>query len=124
MVEILTGLLVVGALSATALPSYMQSVHKGRQGTANQNARMIAEAIQGLYVAKGGTFYFAPGIDARKISAELGGWPFHPRTGASTVARYRIRREKTFAIVQAKAGKTCREADLAAYILGKPFRSR
>ena len=122
MVEVLVGLLVLGTLSATALPSYVQAVHKGRQVTANQNARMIADAIQSLYVAKGGTSYLAPGIDAYKIEAELGGWPLNPCTGGATVAHYRIVRTENQVLVTAKAGKNCREADLATYRLGQARR--
>lgn len=123
MIEVLVGLLVVGALSSTALPGYVQSVHKSRQVTANQNARMIADAIQSLYVAKGGNSYLRPGIDAYRIADELGGWPLNPCTGGSSVAHYRIKRKETFVVVQAKPGVNCLEADLATYIVGKPTRS-
>lgn len=124
MIEVLVGLLVVGTLSATALPSYVQSVHKGRQVTANQNARMIVDAIQSLYVAEGGTSYLASGIHASSIEKELGGWPLNPCTGGATVAHYTIVRSQTHVLVRAKAGENCREADLAYYQVGRASRRR
>jgi len=101
LIELLVVVLILGILTAIALPAYLSSVYSSRQGTANGNARTISVAVQTFAVSNG--FYDTTLTD---YSSDLGGSvPINPCTGTTT--GYTITATTLSATVVANAGTLC-----------------
>ncbi len=57
LVELLVVVLILGILTAIALPSYISSVQTSKLATGAANARAIAASVQADYVRNGGASY-------------------------------------------------------------------
>jgi type IV pilus assembly protein PilA len=102
LIELLVVVLILGILTAIALPSYLSSVNAAREGAANTNARAIATAVQGKAVSSGS--YDTTLTD---YSTDLGGSiPSNPCLSSGT--GYTITSPTaTTATVTAVVGTTC-----------------
>jgi len=101
LIELLVVVLILGILTAIALPSYLSSVNAGREGAANTNARALATAVQGKAVSSG-----AYDTTLADYSTDLGGSvPLNPCTGTNT--GYTITATTTTATVAAQQGSNC-----------------
>jgi len=101
LIELLVVVLILGILTAIALPSYLSSVNASRQGAANTNARALATAVQGKAITAGS--YDTTLAD---YATDLGGAvPLNPCTGTTT--GYTITSTATTATVAAQAGTNC-----------------
>src|SRR5471032_549271 len=79
LIELLVVVLILGILTAIALPSYLSSVNASREGAANTNARALATAVQGKAVSGGA--YDTTLID---YATDMGGAiPLNPCTGTT-----------------------------------------
>jgi len=83
LIELLVVVLILGVLSALAIPSYLSSVATSRQQTARSNTQAIANAIQADYVKHGYTSYvnYNGLLQANvppSVLADLGGTPQNP----------------------------------------------
>jgi prepilin-type N-terminal cleavage/methylation domain-containing protein len=58
LVELLVVILILGILTAIALPSYLSSVQTSKLSSGAANARAIASAVQSDFVRQGGKGYF------------------------------------------------------------------
>ncbi len=109
LIELLVVVLILGILTAIALPAYLSSVNSSRQGTANANARMISVSVQAQAVRAGS--YDTTLTD---YTADLGGAiPVNPCTG--TTSGYTITGSGNSATVTASAGTNCGTWTPASY---------
>ena len=101
LIELLVVVLILGILTAVALPAYLSSVQTSRQGAANTNARALATAVQSRAVRTWG--YDTTLAD---YAPDLGGSvPSNPCTGTNT--GYSITSTATTAAVSATTGSNC-----------------
>jgi len=101
LIELLVVVLILGILTAIALPSYLSSVNASREGAANTNARALASAVQGKAVSSG-----AYDTTLTDYATDLGGSvPLNPCTG--TTSGYTITATATTATVAAQVGTNC-----------------
>jgi type IV pilus assembly protein PilA len=101
LIELLVVVLILGILTAVALPAYLSSVNSSRQGTANANARSLSVSVQAQAVRTGS--YDSTLAD---FTADLGGTlPVNPCTG--TTSGYTITVSGLTATVAATAGSKC-----------------
>lgn len=101
LIELLVVVLILGILTAIALPSYLSSVSASREGAANTNARALASAVQSNAVTNG-----AYDTTLADFSTDMGGSiPLNPCTGTTT--GYTITATATTATVTAQAGTNC-----------------
>ena len=71
LIEILTVVVIVGVLTAAALPSYFNSVRDVRLRAAESNARAIATAVQTLQTKSGGRGYTGLNLANTEVLREL-----------------------------------------------------
>jgi len=101
LIELLVVVLILGILTAIALPSYLSSVNGSRQGAANTNARALATAVQGKAITAN-----AYDTTLADYATDLGGTlPLNPCTGTTT--GYTITATATTASVTAAVGTNC-----------------
>ncbi|MDR3688784.1 MAG: prepilin-type N-terminal cleavage/methylation domain-containing protein [Fimbriimonas sp.] len=101
LIELLVVVLILGILTAIALPSYLSSVQTSRQGAANTNARALATAVQAHAIASGS--YDTTLAD---FATDMGGTiPNNPCTASTT--GYVISSTTTTASVVASTGSNC-----------------
>jgi len=101
LIEVLVVILILGVLTAIALPSYVTSVQRSRQSSANANARAIATAVQ-CHAIDSGSY----DTTLADFATDLGGSiPSNPCTGTNT--GYSITSTATAATVAASTGSNC-----------------
>ena len=102
LIELLVVVLILGILTAIALPSYLSSVNASREGAANANARALATAVQGKAVSAN-----AHDTTLADYATDMGGnIPLNPCTGTTT--GYTITSPtSTTATVAAQVGTGC-----------------
>lgn len=101
LIELLVVVLILGILTAIALPSYLSSVNAGREGAANTNARALASSVQAKGVTNG-----AYDTTLADYATDMGGaLPLNPCSGTTT--GYTITATATTATVVATAGTNC-----------------
>jgi len=101
LIELLVVVLILGILTAVALPAYLSSVNSSRQGTANANARAISISVQ-AHAVSAGTY----DTTLADYNADLGGsMPVNPCTGTSS--GYTITASGASATVTASVGTNC-----------------
>jgi len=112
LIELLVVVLILGILTAIALPSYLSSVNASRQGAANTNARALATSVQAKAIVAG--TYDTTLAD---YATDMGGAiPLNPCTGTNT--GYTITFSGTQATVTAQAGTNCGTWTPIVYTLG------
>ena len=112
LIELLVVVLILGILTAIALPSYLSSVNSGREGAANANAKSLATAVQSKAITNGS--YDTTLAD---YATDMGGAiPLNPCTGTTT--GYTITDSGTQCVVTATAGTNCGTWTPTAYTLG------
>jgi len=101
LIELLVVVLILGILTAIALPSYLSSVNASREGAANTNARALATAVQSHALSSQ-----AYDTTLTDYATDMGGSiPLNPCTGTTT--GYTITSTATTATVVAQAGTNC-----------------
>jgi len=101
LIELLVVVLILGILTAIALPAYLSSVQASRQGAANTNARALATAVQAKAINTG-----AYDTTLTDYNTDMGGAiPNNPCTGTTT--GYTIAATATTATVTASNGTNC-----------------
>ena len=102
LIELLVVVLILGILTAIALPSYLSSFNSGRMGAANTNARALASSVQAKATING--VYDTTLAD---YATDMGGaLPLNPCTG--TALGYAITSPTvTTATVAASVGTNC-----------------
>ncbi len=101
LIELLIVVLILGIITALAIPAYITSVTSSRQGTANANARIISTIVQSNGVAHGS--YDTTLAD---YAVDIGGViPINPCTGTTT--GYSINVSGITAMVNADPGSNC-----------------
>lgn len=102
LIELLVVVLILGILTAIALPAYLSSVQASRQGAANTNARALATAVQAKAITAG-----AYDTTLADYATDMGGTlPNNPCTGTTT--GYTIASaSSTTATVTAGVGTNC-----------------
>ena len=112
LVELLVVVLMLGILTAVALPSYINSVNASRQGSANTNARTLATAIQSRAITTGS--YDTTLAD---YLTDMGGMiPINSCTGTNT--GYSITASGNQCQVAASVGTHCGTWTPKTYTLG------
>lgn len=112
LIELLVVVLILGILTAIALPSYLSSVNAGREGAANANSRALASSVQAKAIISGG--YDTTLAD---YATDMGGSiPLNPCTGTTT--GYTIALSGTQATVTAQTGTNCGTWTPIVYTLG------
>jgi type IV pilus assembly protein PilA len=112
LIELLVVVLILGILTAIALPSYLSSVNASRQGAANANAKTLATAVQSKAIIAGS--YDTTLTD---YSTDMGGAiPLNPCTGTTT--GYTITDSGTSCSVAATAGTNCGTWTPSTFTLG------
>jgi len=112
LIELLVVVLILGILTAIALPSYLSSVNASRQGAANTNARALATAVQSKAITAGS--YDSTLAD---YATDMGGTlPTNPCTGTST--GYSITPGSNQCTVVASVGTNCGTWTPITYTLG------
>ena len=101
LIELLVVVLILGILTAIALPSYLSSVNASREGAANTNARALATAVQSHAIQNN-----AYDSTLADYTTDMGGAiPLNPCTGTTT--GYTISVSGTTASVVAQTGSNC-----------------
>jgi type IV pilus assembly protein PilA len=101
LIELLVVVLILGILTAIALPAYLSSVQASRQGASNTNARALATAVQAKAITT--STYDTTLAD---YATDMGGAiPNNPCTGNTT--GYTITSTGTTASVAAQTGTNC-----------------
>ena len=112
LIELLVVVLILGILTAIALPSYLSSVNASREGAANSNARALASAVQGKAIVNGS--YDTTLAD---YATDMGGAiPLNPCTGTTT--GYTITDTGTQCQIAASAGTNCGTWTPVVYTVG------
>lgn len=112
LIELLVVVLILGILTAIALPSYLSSVNASRQGAANTNARALSTAVQSKAIVAGS--YDTTLAD---YATDMGGsLPNNPCTGTTT--GYTITATASQCIVVAAVGTSCGTWTPITYTLG------
>ena len=113
LIELLVVVLILGILSAVAIPAYLSSVDDSKVKTTDANAQTIATAVQSSYVRTSGVTYNAAPMNdlTGNVLADLGGTiPKNACTGTNTVGAagaWTITATATkFTLVPAKGGCT------------------
>ncbi len=111
LIELLVVVLILGILTAIALPAYLSSVQTSRMGSANANARALASAVQAKAITAN-----AYDTTLANYAVDMGGTlPTNPCTGTST--GYTITATSTTATVVASVGTNCGTWTPATYSL-------
>ena len=112
LIELLVVVLILGILTAIALPSYLGSVNASRQGTANANAKALATAAQAKAITNG-----SYDTTLSDYATDMGGAvPLNPCTGTTT--GYTITDSGTQCLVVATAGTNCGTWTPTTFTLG------
>jgi prepilin-type N-terminal cleavage/methylation domain-containing protein len=112
LIELLVVVLILGILTAIALPSYLSSVNASREGAANANARAIATAVQSKAIVAG-----SYDTTLSDYATDMGGSvPQNPCTGTTT--GYTITDSGTQCLVVATVGSNCGTWTPITYTLG------
>jgi prepilin-type N-terminal cleavage/methylation domain-containing protein len=119
LIELLVVALILGVLVTIAIPAYLLSLRDTRHKTANENAKIIASAVQTIYARINGRRYDDPEITPASIANEIGGSiPVNPCTGGNDLATdYNFDQQVTMATVEAAPGANCDDAALPAFVL-------
>ncbi len=112
LIELLVVVLILGVLTAVALPSYLSSINASRQGAANANAKTLATAVQAKGIISG-----AYDTTLADYATDMGGaLPMNPCTGTTT--GYTLTNSGTQCLVNANAGTNCGTWTPSTYTLG------
>ena len=112
LIELLVVVLILGILTAIALPSYLSSVNASREGAANANARAIATAVQSKAIVAG-----SYDTTLSDYATDMGGSvPQNPCTGTTT--GYTITDSGTQCLVVATVGSNFGTWTPITYTLG------
>ncbi len=107
LIELLVVVLILGIITAVALPAYMSSIKDARTKTAITNGRIIATAAQQLAVRNA----VYPGAGDADLLADLGGViPTNPCTGGAALVAdwgYNIATAGQATIAPAQGGTKC-----------------
>ena len=112
LIELLVVVLILGILTAIALPSYLSSVNSSRQGAANANSRALATAVQSKAMIAG-----AYDSTLADYATDMGGAiPNNPCTGTTT--GYTITPGAINCTITANTGSNCGTWTPLTYTVG------